>query len=169
MADNPHVAMETSKGTITLELYPDKAPETVANFLRAVDAGFYAGTVFHRVIRGFMIQGGGLDADLEPKDWEHELVTNEAACALSNERGTIAMARTADPHSATVQFFINTVDNSRLDHISETPHGYGYCAFGKVVGGMDVVDAIETAETESRGMHGDVPCETIAILGASRA
>lgn len=168
MTTNPRVLMETSKGPITLELYPDKAPKTVANFLCAVDDGFYAGTIFHRVIKGFMVQGGGMDAAMEPKDWEHDPLQNEAAEALSNERGTIAMARTSDPHSATVQFFINTVDNSRLDHTAATSRGYGYCAFGRVVEGMDVVNAIEGVATESCGMHGDVPCEAVSITGVAR-
>lgn len=168
MSDNPRVVLDTDKGSITLELYQDKAPETVANFLKAVDEGFYTGTVFHRVIKGFMIQGGGLDPDLEYKDWEHEPVWNEAACAVSNERGTIAMARTSDPHSATTQFFINTVDNSRLDHRSETAHGYGYCAFGRVVEGMDTVDAIEGMDTGSMGGYSDVPKDTVSILDARR-
>lgn len=165
MAENPRVIMETDKGEITVELFPDKAPLTVANFLAAVAADFYAGTIFHRVIKGFMVQGGGLGDDMEAKEWDQDPVRNEAACGLSNERGTIAMARTMDPHSATVQFFINTVDNSRLDHSSPTPHGYGYCAFGRVVAGMDVVDAIEAVETTSRCGHQDVPKDAVYISG----
>jgi len=166
---NPQIIMETDKGTITIELYPDKAPETVANFLRAVDEGFYDGTIFHRVIKGFMIQGGGLDEGMDEKDWEYDPVKNEAACGVSNERGTIAMARTMDPHSATTQFFINTVNNARLDHSAPTSYGYGYCAFGKVVAGMDAVDAIEDVKTTSRRMHDDVPTDPVIIRKAVRA
>ncbi len=169
MPETPTVIMETDKGDITIALCPDKAPETVANFLRAVDEGFYPGTIFHRVIPGFMIQGGGLGDDMEEKDWRHEPVQNEASGGLPNERGTIAMARTMDPHSATTQFFINTVDNDNLDHTSPTPHGYGYCAFGRVTSGMDVVDAIEALETTSRYGHDNVPREPVAIKNVRRA
>lgn len=160
--------METDKGTITLELYPEKAPETVENFLKAVDAGYFTGTIFHRVIKNFMIQGGGMDADMDDKDWDGEPIKNEAPNALSNERGTIAMARTMAPHSATTQFFINTVDNERLDHTSQTPHGWGYCAFGRVIDGMDVVDAIEGVATTDRAGHQNVPEEPVTILNVSR-
>ncbi len=168
MDANPRIVMETDKGNITLELYPDKAPETVANFLRAVDEGYYDDTIFHRVIKGFMIQGGDLDEAMDEKDWDHEPIKNEAACGISNERGTVAMARTMDPHSATTQFFVNTVDNARLDHSAPTPYGFGYCAFGKVTEGMDVVDAIEGVETASRRMHGDVPVEPVTIRKVTR-
>lgn len=169
MLQNPQVIIKTSKGDITLELFPESAPKTVANFLDAVDSGHYAGTIFHRVIKGFMIQGGGLAENMKEKGWKKPSVENEAACSVSNARGTIAMARTMDPHSATVQFFINTVDNARLDHSSPTPHGYGYCAFGKVTGGMDVVDAIESVATGSKGMHDDVPKEAVTIAEIVRA
>lgn len=166
---NPQVILETDKGSITLELFPEAAPETVKNFLDTVDKGFYDGTIFHRVIKGFMIQGGGMDADMDEKTPPSKPIKNEAACAVSNERGTIAMARTMDPHSATVQFFINTVDNARLDHTSETMHGYGYCAFGKVTEGMDTVDAIESVATGNSGMHQNVPVEPIRIIRAHQA
>ncbi len=165
---NPHVLLETSAGTIELELFPDKAPKTVANFLATVDAGFYAGTIFHRVIRGFMIQGGGLTADMAEKPGASAPVPNEAATGLPNDRGSVAMARTMDPHSATVQFFINTVDNAGLNYRSDTVQGYGYCAFGKVVRGMEVVDAIEGVGTGRSGMHDDVPLEAVRITGATR-
>lgn len=163
MSSNPKVLITTTMGDITVELYPDKAPKTVKNFLEAVRNKHYAGTVFHRVIKGFMIQGGGLTAEMKEKPWKKQPVKNEACNAISNERGAIAMARTGDPHSATVQFFINTVDNRGLDHTSPTPAGYGYCAFGRVIGGMEVVDAIEGVATTSKGMHDDVPAETVAI------
>lgn len=167
MAENPQVVLETDKGSITVELYSEKTPDTVANFLKAVESGYYAGTIFHRVIKGFMIQCGGLDADMDDKDWDGEPVKNEAPKGVSNERGTIAMARTMDPHSATTQFFINTVGNDRLDHTSESTHGWGYCAFGRVVKGMDVVDAIEGVETTDRAGHQNVPVDPVAITGAS--
>ena len=166
---NPSVVLETDKGSITLELAPECAPKTVANFLATVDSGFYDGTIFHRVIKGFMIQGGGMTADMNEKDVPNEPIANEAASGLSNERGTIAMARTMAPHSATVQFFINTVDNDRLNFSEETLYGYGYCAFGKVVAGMDVVDAIEDVATTDAGMHANVPEKPIRILSATRA
>ena len=169
MADSPKVIFETDKGDITLELYPELVPDTVANFLAAVDAGFYAGTIFHRVIEGFMIQGGGLDGDMREKDWDQKPVQNEAANALPNERGTVAMARTGDPHSATTQFFINTVDNASLNYKSATSWGFGYCVFGAVTDGMDVVEAIEGVDTTSRLGHENVPREPIAIKGARRA
>ena len=169
MDANPQIIMETDKGNITIELYPDKTPETAANFLRAVDEAFYNGTIFHRVIKGFMVQGGGLGEDMDEKDWNHKPVKNEAADGISNERGTIAMARTMDPNSATTQFFINTVDNARLDHSAPTPSGFGYCAFGRVIAGMDAVDAIEGTETTSRRMHDDVPVEPVVIRSVRRA
>ncbi|MDL2272517.1 peptidyl-prolyl cis-trans isomerase [Desulfovibrio sp. OttesenSCG-928-I05] len=165
---NPMVLLETTSGDILLELFPDKAPDTVANFLSYVDEGFYANTIFHRVIKDFMIQGGGLTMRLEEKPVTREPVKNEAATGLKNERGTIAMARTMDPHSATVQFFINTEDNPNLDHTSESISGYGYCAFGKVVEGMDTVDKIRKVKTKASGMHDDVPVDSVLITGASR-
>ena len=168
MSANPKVIVQTDKGAITIELFPEAAPETVANFLAAVDAGFYGDTIFHRVIKGFMIQGGGLDADMGDKEWKGAPVKNEAATGLSNERGTIAMARTMDPHSATAQFYINTVDNPELDHTSPSPSGYGYCVFGKVSEGMDVVDKIEKTKVKEQGMHESVPVDSVVITGASR-
>ena len=164
---NPHVIMETTAGTIELELYADKAPKTVANFLRYVNEGFYNGTIFHRVIRGFMIQGGGFDENLTRKE-THEPVANEADNGLKNTRGTIAMARTMDPQSATAQFFINTVNNRPLDFTRKTMNGWGYCVFGKVVSGMDVVDKIETVRTGAKGVFGrDVPQTTMKITKVS--
>ena len=141
MADNPTVLLETTSGDILLELFADKAPKTVANFLQYVDDGFYANTIFHRVIPGFMIQGGGLGVRMEEKP-TREPVPNEADNGLKNVRGSVAMARTPDPHSASAQFFINLVDNDFLDHTSPTPDGWGYCVFGQVTEGMDVVDKI---------------------------
>lgn len=169
MADATMVIIETDKGDITLELYPELAPETVANFLKAVDEGFYAGSIFHRVIKGFMIQGGGLDESMRDKEWPHGPVKNEAADAMPNERGTVAMARTKDPHSATTQFFINTDNNASLNFKSATSYGFGYCTFGMVTDGMDVVDAIEGVETVSRLGYDDVPKEAVRIKAVRRA
>ncbi|MEN8213457.1 MAG: peptidylprolyl isomerase [Pseudomonadota bacterium] len=155
------VVISTSKGDIHLELYPDKAPKTVENFIKYADEGFYAGTIFHRVINGFMIQGGGFNTDFEKKK-NHLPIKNEAANGLKNLRGTIAMARTAEPHSATSQFFINHKDNDSLDYPGHD--GWGYCVFGKVTGGMDVVDAIAKTPTGShKFIRRDVPKETIEI------
>ncbi|MGD9327077.1 MAG: peptidylprolyl isomerase, partial [Desulfobacterales bacterium] len=145
-AGNPKVEMETSKGKFVIELYPEKAPDTVKNFLNYVDTKFYDGTIFHRVIPKFMIQGGGFTADMKRKS-AGAPIKNEADNGLKNERGTIAMARTNDPHSATAQFFINTVNNDFLNHKSKTTQGWGYVVFGKVVTGMDVVDAISSVKT----------------------
>jgi len=168
LADNPKVRMQTTQGPITLELYPDRAPATVANFLTYVDADFYSGTIFHRVIRGFMIQGGGFDQDLERKTTRTS-VENEADNGLKNKRGTIAMARTGAPHSATAQFFINHKDNAFLDHKSKDRRGWGYAVFGKVTAGMEVVDAIAGAPTESKGpFPKDVPRNTILIEKITR-
>jgi peptidyl-prolyl cis-trans isomerase B (cyclophilin B) len=164
-AGNPKVEMETSKGKIVIELYPDKAPDTVKNFLNYIDTKFYDGTIFHRVIPNFMIQGGGFTADMKRKP-AGEPIKNEADNGLKNERGTIAMARTNDPHSATAQFFINTVNNDFLNHKSKTNQGWGYVVFGKVIAGMDVVDAISSVKTVTRGMYRDVPAETIEIRRA---
>jgi len=171
----PIVALETSKGTIKLELYPDKAPKTVENFLAYVDSGFYSGTVFHRVIPTFMIQGGGMTPELEKKA-TRDPITNEAQNGLKNDRGTIAMARTFMPHSATAQFFINHKDNAMLNNSPQ--NGWGYAVFGKVVEGMDVVDAIAAAETTTKTAPAadgepampmsDVPKETILIKSAKR-
>ena len=164
-AGNPKVEMETSKGKFVIELYPEKAPDTVKNFLNYVDTKFYDGTIFHRVIPKFMIQGGGFTADMKRKS-AGAPIKNEADNGLKNERGTIAMARTNDPHSATAQFFINTVNNDFLNHKSKTTQGWGYVVFGKVVKGMDVVDAISSVKTVMRGMYRDVPDEVIEIRKA---
>ena len=164
-ADNPLVVIETSLGNITVEVYPDRAPKSVENFLGYVKDGFYDGTVFHRVIRGFMIQGGGLTADLERKP-PRAPVENEAANGLKNQRGTVAMARTAEIHSATSQFFINTADNGALDHKGGGARDYGYCIFGKVTEGMDVVDKIEKVETGEKSGYQNVPVEPVVIKSA---
>jgi cyclophilin family peptidyl-prolyl cis-trans isomerase len=165
--DNPQVALETSKGKILVELYADKAPQTVANFLTYVDAGFYDGTIFHRVIPGFMIQGGGFTVEMKQKETRPP-IQNEADNGLHNERGTIAMARTSDPNSATAQFFINLVDNDFLNHKSKSAQSWGYAVFGRVVEGIDVVDEISRTKTGSRGMHRDVPVEPVVIVSAKR-
>jgi peptidyl-prolyl cis-trans isomerase B (cyclophilin B) len=164
---NPSVIMETSQGKITIELYQDQAPVTVKNFLQYVDDGFYTNTIFHRVIKKFMIQGGGMVTGLEEKE-TREPIINEAGNGLKNERGTLAMARTSDVNSATAQFFINLVDNSFLDHQDDTDRGFGYCVFGKVTEGMDVVDKIAKAPTTSFGYHQDVPREEVTILSVTR-
>ena len=161
-ADNPMVVIETSMGNITVELYPDRAPKSVENFLSYVKDGFYDGTVFHRVIRGFMIQGVGLTADLARKPTRVP-VENEASNGLKNQRGTLAMARTAEVNSATSQFFINTVNNGALDHKGMGANDYGYCVFGKVMEGMDVVDKIEKVETGTKSGYRDVPVEAVVI------
>ncbi len=163
---NPMVKLQTSMGDITLELYPEKAPLTVANFLQYVKDGFYDGTIFHRVINGFMIQGGGLDAQMQQKPTRAP-IKNEADNGLRNEAYTIAMARTAVPDSATSQFFINVADNKNLNHTSKTPAGWGYAVFGRVVQGKDVVDAIKAVATTTKGFHGDVPVEPVTILKAT--
>ncbi len=166
-AANPKVLLETNLGDITIELYQDKAPATAKNFLEYADSGFYDGTIFHRVIRGFMIQGGGLTESMKDKS-TREPVGNEADNGLKNDRGSIAMARTGYPHSATSQFFINTVDNAFLNFRAKTAEGYGYCVFGKVVSGMDVVDAIEKVQTVNRAGHQDVPMNPVVIKKAAR-
>jgi cyclophilin family peptidyl-prolyl cis-trans isomerase len=151
-AANPQVVFETNQGNFTVELFADKAPITTKNILDYVDAGFYDGLVFHRVIKGFMIQGGGFDEKLSQKT-PKGMIKNEAKNGLKNTKGTLAMARTSDPDSATSQFFVNTVDNPFLDHTSDDPRGMGYCVFGKVVAGMDVIEKIENVKTmcPSRG------------------
>ena len=159
------IILKTTKGDIKIELDAAAAPETVKNFLAYVNDGFYNGTIFHRVIPGFMIQGGGFDTDFKQKP-THTPIKNEAANQLPNKRGTIAMARTAVVDSATCQFFINLVDNDFLNFKAPIPQYYGYCVFGKVVEGMEVVDAIAAVETASRGMHRDVPVENVTILEA---
>lgn len=164
---NQQVLLETTEGDILLELLPDKAPETVENFLKYVDDGFYDNTIFHRVIPGFMIQGGGMTARMQEKDTGSP-IKNEADNGLQNRRGTIAMARTMDPHSATAQFFINHADNDFLDFKAPTQDGWGYAVFGNVIDGMDVVDKIAKVKTGQSGIHSDVPKDTILITKASR-
>jgi len=156
------VTLHTSMGDITLELDAEKAPKTVANFLQYARDGFYDGTIFHRVINNFMIQGGGMTADMEQKTTRAP-VENEANNGLKNKTGTIAMARTNDPHSATAQFFINVADNDFLDHRAPTAQGWGYAVFGKVTAGMDVVEKIKAVATGTRGFHQDVPREAVTI------
>ena len=156
------VTLKTNFGDITLELFEDKAPKTVENFLAYVKEGFYDDTIFHRGIDGFMIQGGGFTADMDQKDTK-DTIENEANNGVANEIGTIAMARTNDPHSATAQFFINVGNNSFLNHTSESVNGWGYCAFGKVTDGMDVVEKIKSVKTGSSGYHQDVPVEPVVI------
>jgi peptidyl-prolyl cis-trans isomerase B (cyclophilin B) len=156
------VTLKTNFGDITLELFEDKAPKTVENFLAYVKEGFYDDTIFHRVIDGFMIQGGGFTADMDENDTK-DTIENEANNGVANEIGTIAMARTNDPHSATAQFFINVGNNSFLNHTSESVNGWGYCAFGKVTDGMDVVEKIKSVKTGSSGYHQDVPAEPVII------
>jgi len=168
LADNPKVRMETNKGPITIELYPDKAPKTVENFLVYVDEGYYDGTIFHRVIKDFMVQGGGFTEDLQKKP-THDPIQNEADNGVKNERGTIAMARTGDPHSATAQFFINHKDNEFLNHSGKNPRGWGYTVFGKVTDGMEVVDEIASSPTGGKGpFPTDVPQTTIVIEKVTR-
>ena len=164
---NPKVVLDTSKGKIVLELYPDNAPETVKNFLNYVDAKFYDGMIFHRVIPNFMIQGGGFTTDMKRKTTRAP-IKNEADKGIKNDRGTIAMARTGDPHSATAQFFINSKNNDFLNHKSKTQQGWGYTAFGKVVDGMKTVDAISAVKTRTRGRIRDVPAEAVVIESARR-
>jgi peptidyl-prolyl cis-trans isomerase B (cyclophilin B) len=162
----PQVKLETSMGDIVIELNQEKAPNTVANFISYVEDGFYNGTIFHRVIENFMVQGGGFDENFQQKSTKAP-IENEADNGLSNKRGSIAMARTNDPHSATAQFFINAVDNDFLDFRGKAPSGWGYAVFGEVVEGMDVVDKIRQVDTTMRGPHQDVPAENIIIIKAS--
>jgi cyclophilin family peptidyl-prolyl cis-trans isomerase len=162
---NPTVVMKTSMGSVKIELYPDKAPDTVKNFLQYVDDKFYDGTIFHRVINGFMVQGGGFDKAMGKKDTRAP-IKNEAKTGVKNATGTIAMARTSDPNSATAQFFINVVDNAMLNHTAKTPSGWGYAVFGKVVQGKEVVDAIKAVPTGRKGGMADVPVEPVEILKA---
>ncbi len=163
---NPRVLLSTSLGDITLELDPVKAPASTQNFLDYVGSGFFDGTVFHRVIPGFMIQGGGFTAEMHQKPTECS-ISNEAANGLKNDRGTIAMARTSAPNSATSQFFINLADNGFLNHTAPTPNGWGYAVFGKVIEGMDAVDAIAKVRTGNHGPHSDVPVEPVVINRAT--
>jgi len=167
MSKNPKVVMETSKGKIVIELYPEQAPKSVENFLSYVDSGFYDGTIFHRVIPGFMIQGGGMTSGMAEK-LTSSPIKNEACSALPNDRGTVAMARTNVVDSATSQFFINVVNNSFLNHKNETPSGFGYCVFGKVTDGMDVVDSIAAVQTRDKDFHQNVPAEDVVIISVKR-
>jgi len=164
--DKPRVRLETTKGVVVLELEPAKAPLTVKNFLTYVREGFYDGTIFHRVIPNFMIQGGGFTKSMEKKA-AHASIKNEAGNGLQNLRGTVAMARTSQVDSANSQFFINVVDNPYLDHRDESPRGYGYCVFAKVIEGMDVVDAIAKVRTGSAHGMRDVPVEPVVITRAT--
>ena len=162
-ANNPTVRMVTNKGNIEITLNQDKAPKSVENFLQYANSNYYNGTVFHRIIKGFMIQGGGFTKDLQRKPTKAE-IPNEAFNGLKNERGTIAMARTSMPHSATAQFFINTVNNHSLNHTGKSMRGWGYTVFGKVTKGMEIVDSIENTKTGARGMFpSDVPVNDIII------
>jgi len=156
------VEISTTMGNIQLELDKKKAPKTIENFKAYIDSGHYEGTIFHRVIEDFMIQGGGLDTDMNTKT-TMDSIENEADNGLSNLEGTVAMARTVEPHSASSQFFINTTDNAFLDHRSKTEDGWGYCVFGKVVDGMDIIEKIEEISTTSRSGYQDVPEEVILI------
>jgi peptidyl-prolyl cis-trans isomerase B (cyclophilin B) len=160
------VDLETSAGTIRVELDDEKAPETVKNFLTNVENGHYDGTVFHRVIKGFMVQGGGFEPGMTQKP-TGSTIQNEAGNGLKNDKYTLAMARTSAPHSATAQFFINAADNEFLNFKSETPQGWGYAVFGRVVSGQDVVDAIEKVRTGNRGGHADVPLDDVTLTRAT--
>jgi len=166
--DNPIVVMETSKGTIQVELWADKAPISVENFLRYTDNGFFDGMIFHRVIPGFMVQGGGFSPSMAQKS-TYEAIKNEASAAVPNDRGTLAMARTNVVDSATAQFFVNLVDNDFLNQTNKTPSGFGYAVFGEVIEGMDVVDSIAKVETGT-GSNGfpNVPVEPVIIISAKR-
>ena len=161
------VILETSLGAIKVELYPDKAPISVKNFLAYVKEGHYDGLIFHRVIRDFMVQGGGFTKEMKERGSKHPPIKNEADNGLSNDRGTLAMARTSVVDSATAQFFINVVNNDFLNHRGKTPQGYGYAVFGKVVEGMDVVDKIRAVPTVNRGMFQDVPSTPVTINKAT--
>ena len=163
--DMPYVELETTMGNIVIELNQEKAPNTVANFLEYVKSGHYDGTLFHRVIDGFMIQGGGMDANMTEKS-TNAPIQNEADNGLKNEVGTIAMARTSDPHSATAQFFINVKDNSFLNFSGKNPQGWGYVVFGKVTEGMDIVNKIKGVPTGKYGFHADVPTTPVVITHA---
>ena len=162
MTTNTKIIIKTTSGDIKIELYDDKAPITSENFKKYIESGYFTDTIFHRVIKDFMIQGGGFTTEMDEKD-SMPPIQNEANNGVSNERGTIAMARTPDPHSASSQFFINLKDNNFLDFTAETPQGWGYCAFGKVFEGMDILDKIALVDTGSYGAHQDVPKEPITI------
>lgn len=160
------ITLHTSAGDITLQLNDEKAPITAANFMKYVEEGFFDGTIFHRVIDGFMIQGGGFTEDMTQKT-PGAAIKNEANNGLSNRKGTVAMARTSDPHSATAQFFINVGDNTFLDFKAENSQGWGYCVFGEVVEGIEIVEQIKGVATGNRGMHQDMPLEAIVINSVS--
>jgi peptidyl-prolyl cis-trans isomerase B (cyclophilin B) len=162
------VKLQTNFGVIAIELEPERAPQTVKNFLAYVESGFYSNTVFHRVIDGFMVQGGGFEPGMRQKP-TRGTIKNEAGNGLKNDRYTIAMARTSEPHSASSQFFINVKDNNFLNHTAPSSQGWGYCVFGKVVQGQDIVDKIKGVKTGSRGGHADVPVEDIVIEKAEVA
>lgn len=164
-ASNPQVRLTTNQGEITLELNADKAPKTVANFISYVESGHYDGTIFHRVISNFMVQGGGFDEDFNQKPTQAP-IENEADNGLKNVTGAVAMARTMDPHSASAQFFINVKDNDFLNHSSKTPQGWGYAVFGQVIEGMDVVETIKAVPTGNKRGHQDVPNDNIVIQKA---
>lgn len=167
MAANPKITIKTNKGDIEAELFADKAPETVKNFLTYVEKGHYKGTIFHRVINNFMIQGGGFDKEMKEKSVGAP-IKNEAKTDVKNETGTLAMARTQDINSATAQFFINVADNAFLDHRDETSAGFGYAVFGKVTSGMPVVNKIKMVKTATRGQFEDVPLEAVVILDITK-
>jgi cyclophilin family peptidyl-prolyl cis-trans isomerase len=166
--DNPVVVMETNKGTIRIELWADKAPLSVENFLRYTDNNYFDGLIFHRVIPGFMIQGGGFSPDMVQKS-TYDAIKNEAKTDVRNDRGTLAMARTNVVDSATSQFFINLSNNDFLNHSSDAPSGFGYAVFGKVIEGMDIVDVIAAVTTGNVSGYGDVPTDAIVINSVSRA
>lgn len=165
--ENPMVLLETPEGEILIELFPCKAPKTVENFLQYVDDEFYDGTLFHRVIKGFMIQGGGLNFSMEEKETRSPIV-NEADNGLRNLEGTVGMGRLPDPHSATSQFYINVANNEELDHAEQSDGEFGYCVFGEVVDGMDVVFKISKTKTKSYQGYDDVPIDPISIISARR-
>ncbi|MFW5487803.1 MAG: peptidylprolyl isomerase [Desulfovibrio sp.] len=164
---NPMVLLETSMGEILVELFEDKAPATVKNFLQYVDDEFYDGLIFHRVIDNFMVQGGGMDMMMKEKP-TRAAIKNEASADVSNKKGTLAMARTMEVDSATAQFFINVRDNPHLDHRDETAQGFGYCVFGQVVEGIEIVDKMKKVRTKNFGFHADVPVDPITIISARR-
>ncbi|HRL22559.1 MAG TPA: peptidylprolyl isomerase [Alcaligenes sp.] len=168
MSTSPRVKLQTNQGDILIELNADKAPDTVANFLNYVNSGFYDGTVFHRVINNFMIQGGGFEAGMKQKPTEAP-VKNEADNGLKNNKYTLAMARTSDPHSATAQFFINVADNDFLNFTAPTSNGWGYAVFGQVIEGTEIVDKIKAVRTGNKGFHQDVPVEDVVIEKATVA
>ena len=164
---NPKIKLETSKGTMMIELDAENAPNSSANFVEYVKDGFYDGVIFHRVIPNFMVQGGGMNPDMSEKGNKKASIKNEANNGLKNDRGTLAMARTNDPHSASSQFFINLKDNDFLNHTSESPAGWGYAVFGKVVEGLDTIDEIAKVQTGTVSGHGDVPLEAVTIIKAT--